>query len=445
MTGRTSPNNIEAEQNLLSCCLLDGAETVGRCLEARIHPSSFYDPKHGIVFDVVLGLYNTQKPIELSIVAAELQTSKQLETIGGWAFLAQISDRIPTTAQSAYFIEKVREQAMLRELIRAATNVVEDCYGFTGGIEDFADAAEKKIFEVTQNRVQDRLENAGKIVPRAMSQINGMITRRGEMTGIRSGFTDLDNLTWGFQKQDMIVLAARPSMGKTALALNIAENAAIPAKGKASGVMVFSLEMSSQALIQRMICSRAKVNMKLLRDGLMSRNGEEMKRLSDASEEIAKAPLFIDDSSSVPVSHIRARARRQHARSPLGLIIVDYLQLMGSQTAGIPREQQVAEASRGLKGLAKELDVPVIVLSQLNRASDKENRPPRLSDLRESGAIEQDADVVMMLSRPKDADERFQVAADSTDLILAKQRNGPVGDVKLSFLADITRFQNFHR
>jgi replicative DNA helicase len=203
--------------------------------------------------------------------------------------------------------------------------------------------------------------------------------------------------------------------------------------------------MSASALMQRLILSRARVNMKLLRDGMLSRNGEESQRLIMAADELAHASLFIDDTSAISVGHIRARSRRVHARHPIGAVIVDYLQLMAASDPRLPREQQVAEASRGLKALAKELNVPVIVLSQLNRLADKENRTPRLSDLRESGAIEQDADVVLMLSRPKDADERFQVAADTTDLIVAKQRNGPVGDLKLTFLRDITRFENFHR
>lgn len=445
--GRTLPHSLDSEELLLSCCLLDGADMMGRCLEAKLNSDSFYDPKHGTIFNVLVDLYNRQQPIALEIIHEEMATRHKdaYERMGKHTFLAQVSSRVPTTAQAAYFIEKVREQAMLRSIIRQATRAVEDCYEFSGDIENFVDGVERNIFAVTQDRVQDRLEPAGKIVPRAMQQIASMVSRKGEMTGVRSGFTDLDNLTWGFQRSDMIVLAARPSMGKTALALNVAENVVLPKSGKAGATLVFSLEMSSAALVQRMICSRARVNMKLLRDGLTAKNGEESNRLTAAAAEISKAPLFIDDTSAVPISHIRARARRQHARTPLSLIVVDYLQLMGVTDNRVPREQQVAEASRGLKGLAKELDVPVMVLSQLNRGVEKDNRPPRLSDLRESGAIEQDADVVLMLARPKDADDKFQVAADSTDLIVAKQRNGPVGDIKLTFLRDITRFENFHR
>jgi replicative DNA helicase len=217
----------------------------------------------------------------------------------------------------------------------------------------------------------------------------------------------------------------------------------MPKRGPAAPVLFFSLEMSASQLALRMLCSRARVNMKLLREGFVKQNGEEMRSLLAAADEFSKAPIFIDDSSALSIMQLRAKARRIHARNNLGFIVVDYLQLLSPTDAKVPREQQVAEASRGLKALAKELNVPVLVLSQLNRSSEKENRTPKLADLRESGSIEQDADVVLMLARPKDADEKFQVAADSAELIVAKQRNGPVGELKLTFLRDITRFENF--
>ncbi len=442
--GRSLPHSLEAEEYLLSCCLLDGPDVVSRCLEARIRPESFYDPKHGVVFEKLLELYNKQQPIDVSVVAEELKTSRQLDAIGGYAFLAQVSSRIPTTAQAGYFIEKVREQALLREIIKSATGAVEDCYGFSGGIDEFVDQIETKIFAVTQNRVSESAKQMREPTREAMNVITKMMMKKGELTGVSSGFKDLDALLWGFQKQEMLILAARPSMGKTSLALNFAEAAAMPAKGPPVGVLIFSLEMGASQLALRMLCSRAKVNMKLLRDGLLSKNGDEQNRLLQAADEFSKAPIFIDDSSALSIMQLRAKARRIHGRHPLGFIMVDYLQLLSPTDPRVPREQQVAEASRGLKQLAKELDVPVLVLSQLNRSSEKETRTPRLSDLRESGSIEQDADVVMMLARPRDADEKFQVAADSAELIVAKQRNGPVGELKLTFLRDITRFENYH-
>jgi replicative DNA helicase len=441
--GRGMPHSVEAEEYLLSCCLIDGNEIVSRCMEAGITPESFYVPAHGIVFEKLRDLSNRQAPIDVAVLGEELKTSKQLESIGGYAFLTRVSGSIPTTAQAGYFIERVREQHLLREIIRSATGAVEDCFNFSGGITEFVDQIEQRIFAVTQNRVSDSIKSMSDHTTEAMTVVTKLMMKKGEMTGAPSGFADLDRLTFGFQRQEMIVLAARPSMGKTSLALNIAESVTLPKKGEAFPTLVFSLEMSASQLALRMLCSRARVNMMRLRDGVLSKNGDEQQRLVAAADEFSKAPLYIDDSSSLSIMQLRAKARRIHARHKLGLIIVDYLQLMSPTDSRVPREQQVAEASRGLKALAKELDVPVIVLSQLNRSSEKENRVPRLADLRESGSIEQDADVVLMLARPKDADEKFQVAADSAELIVAKQRNGPVGELRLTFLKDITRFENY--
>ncbi|MBI5690566.1 MAG: replicative DNA helicase [Verrucomicrobia bacterium] len=445
--GRTLPHSLEAEEYLLSCCLLDGADVVARCLEARLTPDSFYERKHGLIFEQLVDLYNRQVTIDVSVVAEELRTAKKLEQAGGVAFLAQVSGRIPTTAQAGYFLDKVREQALLREIIRSATGAVEDCYAFSGGIDEFVDQVEQKLFAVTQSRVSESARPMREPTHEAMNVITKMLMKKGELTGVSSGFKDLDALLWGFQRSEMIVLAARPSMGKTSLALNFAEAAALPRKAETAPapVLIFSLEMGASQLALRMLCSRARVNMKLLRDGLLSKNGEEQNRLLQAADEFAKAPIFIDDSSALSIMQLRAKARRVHSRHPLGFIMVDYLQLLSPTDPRVPREQQVAEASRGLKALAKELEVPVLVLSQLNRSSEKDNRTPKLSDLRESGSIEQDADVVLMLARPRDADEKFQVAADSAELIVAKQRNGPVGELKLTFLRDITRFENFHQ
>ena len=441
--GRGMPHSVEAEEYLLSCCLIDGAEVVARCLEARIAPESFYVPAHGLIFEKLQSLYTRQVPIDVAVLGEELKTAKQLEMIGGYAFLTRVSGSIPTTAQAGYFIERVREQHLLREIIRSTTGAAEDCFNFSGGIDEFVDQVEARIFAVTQSRVSEGAKPMSAPVKEAMNVVTMMMMKKGEMTGTPSGFHDLDRLTFGFQKQEMIVLAARPSMGKTSFALNIAEAATLPRKGAVFPTLIFSLEMSAAQLALRMLCSRAKVKMQALRDGLLSKNGDEQQRLVATADEFSKAPLYIDDSSNLSIMQLRAKARRVHSRQKLGLIIVDYLQLLSPVDSKVPREQQVAEASRGLKALAKELEVPVIVLSQLNRSSEKENRAPKLADLRESGSIEQDADVVLMLARPKDADEKFQVAADSAELIVAKQRNGPVGELRLTFLRDITRFENY--
>jgi replicative DNA helicase len=441
--GRAPPHSPEAEEYLLGCCLLDGADTIALCLESKLPGEAFYAPANRVIYEKLCELYQKSPPVDAAVLAEELKTSRQLDSVGGYAYLAQLGGRIPTTAQAQYFLQKVRELHILRELMRVATATVENCLNYQGGLPEFIDKVEQDVFRITQDRISDSAKPMKDPTHEAMNVITKMMMKKGELTGVSSGFKDLDSLTWGFQRQEMIVIAARPSMGKTSLALNIAEAAALPRRGEGVPTLVFSLEMSAAQLALRMLCSRARVNLKLLREGLLSKNGEDYARLVTAADEFAKAAIYIDDSSHLSIMELRAKARRVQARRKLGLIVVDYLQLLSPNDSQAPREQQVAEASRGLKALAKELDLPVIVLSQLNRSSEKENRAPRLADLRESGSIEQDADVVLMLSRPKDADEKFQVAADSAELVVAKQRNGPVGELKLTFLRDITRFENY--
>ena len=441
---RSPPHSAEAEEHVIACCLLDGSDSIARCLEARITAESFYFPANRLLFEVLIELYQKNPPVSLEILAEELKTRRQLEAVGGFPYLMQVTGKIPTTAHAGYFIEKVREKHLLRELIKTATGAVEQAYSFTGGLAEFVDRVEQDLFKVTQDRVSDSAKEIKEAVKEANTVIAKLLMKKGELTGVTSGFKDLDAMTFGFQRQEMIVVAARPSMGNTSFALNIAEAATLPKTGREPvPTLVFSLEMSSSQLALRMLCARSRVNMKLLRDGLVGRDGREVNALGQAAEEFKKCPLLIDDSSALTIMEMRAKARRIYSRKKLGLVIVDYLQLVSGSDSRAPREQQVAEVSRGLKAMAKELDLPVIVLSQLNRSSEKENRAPRLSDLRESGSIEQDADVVIMLSRPKDSDEKFQTATGAADLIVAKQRNGPVGDLKLTFLQEITRFENF--
>jgi replicative DNA helicase len=440
--GRTVPHSVEVEEYLLSCCLLDGSDTIARCLEAKLTPAAFYVPANQAIFEKLCALYQKSPPVSLEMLAEELRTTRQLEAVGGLPYLLQVSARIPTTAQAGYFIEKVRELHLLRELIKVATGAVEQCFNYQGGLEEFVDKVEQDVFRVTQDRVSDAAKPMKEPTHEAMTVIHKMMMKKGERTGVVSGFRDLDDLTWGFQKQEMIVLAARPSVGKTSLALNVAEAAALPKKGEPVPTLIFSLEMSAVQLALRMLCARARVNMTLLREGRLAKNDEARQQdLLNAADEFSKAPLFIDDSSHLTIMELRAKARRLYSRHRLGLIVIDYLQLISPTDSQVPREQQVAEASRGLKAMAKELDLPVFVLSQLNRSSEKENREPRLSDLRESGSIEQDADVVLMLAPPKDVEDKYQSAA--YDLVVAKQRNGPIGKLQLTFLKDITRFENF--
>ena len=438
--GRTPPHSVEAEEYLLSCCLLDGGDTIARCLEAKLAPAAFYLPANRVIFEKLCELYQRSPPVAIEMLIEELRTTKQLEAVGGVPYIMQVSSRIPTTAQAGYFIEKVRELHLLRELIKVATGTVEQCFSYQGGIEEFVDKVELDIFNITQDRVTDAARPMKEPTHEAITVINKLMMKKGELTGVASGFKDLDSLTWGFQRQEMIVLAARPSVGKTALALNVAETAALPKRGEPVPTLIFSLEMSSAQLALRMLCSRARVNIRQLGIERLPRHGEDEQRLVAVADELSKSPLFIDDSSHLTIMELRAKARRLYTRHKLGLIVVDYLQLLSPTDSKVPREQQVAEASRGLKALAKELDLPVLVLSQLNRSSEKEDRKPRLSDLRESGSIEQDADVVLMLAPPKDADEKIEAPYE---LIVAKQRNGPIGRVELTFLKPITRFENY--
>ena len=450
--GRSAPHSAEAEESLLGCCLLDGGDSVSACLEGRLGPESFYSPSNRVIFEVICDIYRLGHPIDSAVLSEELRKRNLLDSVGGLAQINHITNRIPTTAHRTYFIQQVKEAQILRELIRVATGAVEDCYQFTGGIQEFIDKVEQNMFAVTQDRVSDAVTDMDKPVAEARAIIAKMLEKKGELTGVTSGFIDLDKYLFGFQKSEMIVLAARPSMGKTSLVLNFIEAAALPPHGKREPVptLLFSLEMSASQIAVRMLCAHARVKMDMLRQGLISSQSEDTARLGQSATALKAAPIYIDDSSQISIMELRAKARRVHSRLKLskrglGLIVVDYLQLVAGTDPRVPREQQVAEISRGLKALAKELDVPVIVCSQLNRASEKENRTPRLSDLRESGSIEQDADVVLMLSRPRDAndsDERYQVARDLAELTVAKQRNGPVGDFKLTFLREITRFEN---
>jgi replicative DNA helicase len=439
--GRVPPHSVEAEEQLLAACLLDGQDVIGRCIEAKIAPASFYVPANRVIFGKLLDLYGAGKSTELHVLAEELKAEATLSELGGYAYLVRISGRIPTTAGAAYFIEKVRELALLREIIRACTGGVEDAYDYTGGIQEFADKIERDIFAVTQQRVGDSAKLVRDPMKDAMAAFRLMAAKKAPVEGVLTGLADIDRILGGLKPAEMIVLAGRPSCGKTALAMNIAEAAAMPRHGPGKAALVFSLEMSSPELCKRLLCSRARVNARLLRQGMV--NKSDMAELDTAEAEFSRSALYIDDASSPTVMEIRAKARRVHMRSPLSLIVVDYLQLVAPGDRRAQREQQVAEASRNLKALAKELALPVLVLAQLNREAEKSDRRPRLSDLRESGAIEQDADVVMMLSRPKEEGASFQVAAGAMDLTIAKNRNGEVGDVRLTFQNSITRFENY--
>lgn len=437
------PHSLDAEESLLSCCFLDGSESLSIAVEAGITRDSFYDSRHGLLFSTMLDLFNHGKAIDIAVVAEELKATKQLQGVGGVPFLVQVSSRSPTTAQIRYFVSKVIEHQTRRAIIKAANQTLEDAFATDAAIGDVVDKTERRFLDISNAQSSSTILTADTVAKEAMASFKDMIANRGFKDGVKTGFVDVDKMTWGFHAGHLIILAARPSCGKTSMAMNIAENV-IFSKNPVR-VLVFTLEMTPVDLMQRMLTSRSRVNMNHIRGGVLKVGGDEQTRLEKATAELAASNLLIDDSPGLSVINLRARARRVHARDPIGLIIVDYLQLMAPTDKGMSREQQVAEMSRGLKMLAKELKVPVLVLSQLNRSSEKENRPPRLSDLRDSGSVEQDADMVMFLSRPSDSDDNFQVAGDVIDLKLAKNRNGQVGETKLTFLRDITRFENHHR
>lgn len=464
LPAREPPYNLDAEEGLLGCCIIDGGrETLTVCVEEKIVPESFYKPAHKIIFQVLLDLYNENSVVDEVVLADKLMGrtvstlggrlhdpeggKSLLEYIGGDMAISRLTSRLETTVFARHYLGIVKEKHLLRRMIYTCTSVVERCHTQHEELDSFVDQVEQELFSISQDRIRDTAQPAAMAFDAAVQTIQTLLQRKGQLSGVPSGFTDLDQMTFGFQKTEMIVLAARPSVGKTALALAFAETAILPKQGLSSyRTVFFSLEMSAESLAMRMLCSRARVEGEKVRGGWI--NQEEMRRITSAAKELKAAPLLIDDSSTTTILEMRAKARRLHAQAPLGLIIIDYLQLIAPTDPRVPREQQVAEISRGIKAMAKEFKIPVIVLCQLNRESEKENRSPRISDLRESGSIEQDADVVLMLYRKKDKDK--DQATDEPpkgplprQLSIAKQRNGPVGEITLAFLKDITRFENY--
>ena len=446
LVGRTMPHNVEAEQGLLASCILDSSEVLPLCLERSLPAEGFYVATHQIIYDAVVSLYEKKTVVDEILLAEELSNRGQLDMVGGIPGINQIMDRIETTAHASYFLDIVRTKHLLRRLIRCSTHTVERCFDEQENLAEFLQNVEAEIFEIGMEKSEDASRQISQTIDAAVAMVHSFLEGKGSMRGISTGFKDLDGLTLGLQKNNMIVLAARPSMGKTSLALNIAETAALPKEGEPAPTIIFSLEMGHQDLGMRLLCARSRVSMTRLQDGFCS--PEEKQMLASSAIELKKAPIVIDDSSNLTIMELRAKARRiasrmqnQFGRS-VGLVVIDYLQLLAGTNPSVGREQQISEISRGIKGLAKELEVPVVVLSQLNRDMEKEKRKPRLSDLRESGSIEQDADVVLLLSKPKDSEDEYQTIQNVADLIVAKQRNGPVGDLKLTFRKEYTRFEN---
>jgi replicative DNA helicase len=401
-------------------------------------------PVHQIIFKSLLDLYAENSPVSELILAEKLSSRGELEKIGGYNYLNSITNRIDTPVHILHYINRVRDLDLIRKIIKISSESIESAYSGVDDVGQFVERVEKAIFDLSENRLSDSAQHIRSAVDGAVVLVQKLLQNRGELSGVGSGFNDLDRLTFGFHQSEMIIIAARPSMGKTSLALNIAENAVIKPNIKdIVPTLFFSLEMSSEQLSMRLLCGRAGLNMTKLRDGFISK--ESATNLNRVANEFKNAPLWIDESTNMSITEMRSKARRMHNKNKLGLVIIDYLQLIAGTDSRAPREQQISEISRGIKAMAKELNVPVIVLSQLNRESEKEKRQPRLSDLRESGAIEQDADVVMLLSKKKEENVDDEISSDIAirELIVAKQRNGPTGLIQLAFRKSLTRFDNY--
>lgn len=427
---------------MLGSMLISPREIIAEAVE-KINEEYFYVPAHQTIYTVLVDLWNAGQGIDLITFTQVLRDRNLLDSVGGASFVTSLFTFVPTAANVTYYLEIVREKYILRQIIAAATESVRRAYEEQDEVNALLDEVEQKIFAVGEDRFKGQMPGMKEQVMGALESIEKLWERRGGITGIPTGFVELDRMTNGLHDGEMIVIAARPSMGKTALAMNIAEHVAISSK---LPVAVFSLEMSSQQLVQRLLCSRARVNLQKVREGFLAER--DFPSLTAAASKLAEAEIFIDDSAGLSILELRAKARRLKAQKNIQLIVVDYLQLLKSTTrrAQDNRQLEISEISAGLKGLAKELKIPIIVLAQLNRQPEaRSGGKPRLSDLRESGSIEQDADLVGLLVRPEvyeeDEDARAEKAGEA-ELIIAKQRNGPVGDVPLTFLKEFTRFED---
>jgi len=422
--------------------LISPREIIAECVE-KINEEYFYVPAHQTVYLVLVELWNAGQGIDLITFTQVLRDRNVLETVGGAAFITSLFTFVPTAANVTYYLEIVRDKYILRQIIAACTESVRRSFEEQDEVNNLLDEVEQKIFSVGEDRFKGHVLTMKDQVMEAIEAIEQLYERRGGITGISTGFAELDRMTNGLHESEMIVIAARPSMGKTALAMNITEHVALNEK---LAVAVFSLEMSSQQLVQRLLCSRARVNLQKVRDGFLAER--DFPSLTAAASKLAEAQIFIDDSAGLSILELRAKARRLKAQKDIRLIVVDYLQLLRSTTrrAQDNRQLEISEISAGLKGLAKELKIPIIVIAQLNRQPEaRTGGKPRLSDLRESGSIEQDADLVGLLVRPEiyeeDEDARAEKAGEA-ELIIAKQRNGPVGEIALTFLKEFTRFED---
>jgi replicative DNA helicase len=443
--GRVPPQAVDVEQAVLGAMLIE-REAIPRAIET-LPPDAFYDGRHKRIYDAILALFDRGNPVDIITLTEELKRRGDLDEVGGAYYLSELTTRVASAANVEYHARIITEKSLLRGLIETMTSVIGRAYDPSSDAFDLLDQAESDIFKISESQLRRAASSMNDILKDTLARLESIHGREGGITGVPSGFTKLDDMTGGWQRSDLIVIAARPSMGKTALSLAIARNAALHPDNPA-GVAYFSLEMSAQQLAQRMLTSEARVDAQSARTGRLS--DDDWPRLARAAGRLSQAPIFIDDTPGLGILELRAKCRRLKAEHDIGLVIVDYLQLMHGTGGGknSNREQEIAQISRSLKSLAKEIDVPVLALSQLSRAVETRggDKRPQLSDLRESGSIEQDADVVAFIYRA----ERYGITQDehgnSTEgigeILIGKQRNGPIGDVRLAFVDRYARFEN---
>ncbi len=437
---RVPPHSLEAERAVLGACLLDRDALL--LVTETLSGEDFYETRHRLAFEVILDMARKDKPVDPLTVWEEISRRELADRLGGQGFIAGLVDTVPTIANVEYHSRIVRDKSVHRKLVQVGSDIVKLGYAEDREMEDILDEAERAVFEITRRGGEKNFRHIGDILGAAFQQIETHYQQQEPVTGISSGFVDFDRLTAGFQPGSLNIIAARPSMGKTALALNIAQHAALERK---KPVLVFSLEMGGEQLAQRMLASEARVNVHDLRTGTFHESAWEA--LADAAGRLSQAPIYIDDSSVLSTLELRARCRRFKAKTnEVGMIVVDYLQLMHLPRPTDSKQQEVAEISRALKGIARELDVPIIALSQLSRAVEqRQDKRPQLSDLRDSGAIEQDADLVILLFRPGYYSTNPEEEDNIAEAIIAKHRNGPTGTVPLIFIREYTRFVNAER
>lgn len=440
---RTPPHSVEGEQGVLGCVLLSPNDCMGKCIEKfPAGPSVFYDLKHQVIYERMLEMFEKKEAIDVITLHQRLKDRNQLEAVGGLDYLAPLPDKVASSANLEFYTQIVLDKFTLRQVIWTCTETVARVYENTGDIGVLIDEFERDALSLRQAVSEGEQSPSKTLVHEAISEFEAMRQRQGALAGLSTGFPDLDKITWGLQSPDMIVIAARPSIGKTSLAMNIADYVAVELK---QPVGVFSLEMSKKQLMMRMMCSRARVNMRNFREGHFSER--DFPKIADAAGKLAAAPLHINDKGGINILELRAKARRMQQEHGIKLFAVDYLQLLHgySRKSEMNRQQEIAEVSNGVKEMAKELNVPVIVLAQLSRELDKRKSSiPLMSDLKESGAIEQDADFVGLLYKPKDDDDDTTTTdqdAVAVNMAVAKQRSGPTGIVHFSFLKSFTRFE----